>query len=94
MDKNKALFVCSNCKKTCKNDDIFHIIINKGIPLIIKKPAHYNKNKIVEYAKYNITYDERKINSVYILCKECLNKMKNSMDFIYKEDANEPESDN
>lgn len=94
MDINKALFACSNCKKACKNDDIFHIIINKGIPLIIREPAHYDENKNIEYVKCNVIYDERKINSVYTLCKECLNKMKNSMDLLYKEDKNEPESNN
>ena len=73
--------LCSKCKKVVKNYELFHIIVNKGIP-----SAHINwcDDSTVRRWTADVTYYEENVDSRLFLCEECKNKL---MDFIcFKEE--------
>lgn len=73
--------LCSKCEKEYKNNELFHIIVNKGIP--DTHMSWYDDPNLHSWTA-DVTYYKENIDSMLLLCEECKNKLMNWI--CYKED--------
>ena len=66
--------LCSKCEKEVKNSELFHIIVNKGIP---DTYISWNDDPNFHSWTADITYYKENVDSMLLLCEECKNKLLN-----------------
>lgn len=66
--------LCSKCEKEAKNNELFHIIVNKGIPDTYM--SWYDDPSAHGWTA-EVTYYEENVDCTLLLCEECKNKLLN-----------------